>query len=115
MFLSHIDDIESVELKGDKLKNVLKQVVIGPEQGWKGHVMRMFTLTEGGHTPRHNHPWPHINYIVAGKGVLFHEGKESVLSPGSAAYVPAGTEHQFRNDSPEDFKFICIVPEEGEH
>ena len=33
------------------MKEVTKQVLIGPDQGWKDHVMRLFTLGEDGYAP----------------------------------------------------------------
>lgn len=114
MFISHIDDIEKKKLSGDALSGVTKQTAIGPDQGWKDHVMRFFTLDPGGFTPQHRHAWPHINYIVAGSGTLYHEGKTSRITAGSLACVPADAEHQFRNTGEEEFVFICIVPEEGD-
>lgn len=94
--------------------NATKQVLVGPEQGWQGWVMRLFTLDEKGHSPLHAHAWPHINYVVRGKGVLYLDGDHFDLEPGSVAYVPGGAEHQFSNSSTEEFAFICIVPEEGD-
>ena len=76
--------------------------------------MRQFHLEKGGFTPRHNHPWPHINYVTGGEGTLFVGGKEHRISRGSVAFVPSGTEHQFRADRGSDVSFICIVPLEGE-
>ncbi|MEW5816256.1 MAG: cupin domain-containing protein [Spirochaetota bacterium] len=114
MFVSHINSIKSVPVVMDGVKDASKQVLIGPVEGWVDHVMRLFTLKEGGYTPRHSHPWPHINYITKGKGQLFLSGEEHPLTPGSVAYIPAGQEHQFSNNSPDDLAFICIVPKEGE-
>ena len=114
MFVSHIDEIESTEVHMEGVKGTSKQVLLGLEEGWKDHVMRLFTLQAGGHTPKHSHPWPHINYIPKGEGVLFLAGKDHPLKPGSVAYVPGGEEHQFRNESDGEFAFICIVPEEGD-
>jgi quercetin dioxygenase-like cupin family protein len=114
MFISHIDNIESTKIESAKAEGVQKQVPIGPEQGWEDHVMRVFTVEPGGHTPRHAHPWPHINYVLTGEGELYHEGEASGVRPGSVAYLPGGTEHQFRNTGEEPLKFICIVPAEGE-
>lgn len=112
MFLSHIDEIDKMKLDSTELEGVWKQVPIGPEQGWEDHVMRVFTVEAGGHTPKHDHPWPHINYVVQGRGKLFHDGEETEIRAGSVAYLPGGTEHQFVNDSQEDLAFICIVPRE---
>ncbi len=114
MFVGNIHNLEGKKVTAPESKNAFKKHLIGPQEGWEGWVMRFFTLKEGGNTPRHAHPWPHINYIVAGSGVLFLEGREYPLTEGSVAYVPAGLEHQFISRGKEDFSFICIVPEEGD-
>ena len=114
MFVSHVGDIDSSEVKMDGVQGAAKQVLIGPDQGWEDHVMRQFTLESSGHTPKHSHPWPHINYITEGEGTLLLDGKEHSLTRGSVAYVPAGVEHQFSNPASGSFSFICIVPKVGE-
>jgi mannose-6-phosphate isomerase-like protein (cupin superfamily) len=52
--------------------------------------------------------------VIEGKGELYHAGETSTIGPGSVAYLPADTDHQFRNTGSEPLKFICIVPREGE-
>ncbi len=114
MFVEISKNIKGVKIDAPGVVNATKQVLVGPQQGWEGWVMRLFTLGGGGHTPKHSHPWPHINYITAGKGILYLDGKEHEVEAGFTAYIPGGAEHQFRNNSGEDFSFICIVPEEGD-
>lgn len=114
MFVSNVKDIESIELKLPGVSNAFKKTLIGPREGWEGWVMRLFTLRDGGCSPRHSHPWPHINYIVSGKGALHMDGKDHPLEEGSVAYVPSGVEHQFTGEGDTDLVFICIVPEEGD-
>lgn len=114
MFVSRVKDIQSVELKFPGVANAFKKVLVGPREGWEGWVMRLLTLKEGGYSPRHSHPWPHINYVVGGRGTLCLDGKDHQVEEGSVAYVPSGAEHQFLCRGGEDFTFICIVPEEGD-
>lgn len=114
MYIGHVKDIKKIQINMPGVIGAEKQTLVGPDQGWQGWVMRLFTLSPGGQTPRHTHPWPHINYITAGKGTLFLEGQEHQLEPGSVAYVPGGALHQFQNPSDEAFSFICMVPEEGD-
>ena len=114
MFVSHRDEIEKKQIESPSSNKVTKQVLVGPEQGWKDHVMRMFTLGKGGFAPRHAHPWQHIIYGVEGKGMLFMDGKDYPLKAGSTAYVPADILHQISNAGDENFVFICIVPEFGD-
>ena len=114
MIVSHKDKVEEITLQGEGIKEATKKVLISPKEGWEGHVMRVFKLKSGGHTPRHTHAWPHINYIIKGKGTLHLDGEDHEVEAGSFAYVPGGKNHQFMNNSNEEFEFMCIVPEEGE-
>ena len=114
MFVNHIKNLERVAVHAPGVLGATKQTLIGPAQGWEGWVMRQFDLAPGGHTPRHRHSWPHINYVVGGAGTLFLEGQDHPLEAGSVAYVPGDAEHQFMNPGTETLSFICIVPEEGD-
>lgn len=114
MIVGHINDLAAVPMLGAEVKGALKKVLVSPSEGWEGWTMRLFALESDGFTPKHTHPWPHINYITAGHGVLFLDDREYEVSAGSFAYVPSGKLHQFRNNSRDDFSFICIVPEEGD-
>lgn len=114
MIVAHEKNVKELELKGDMMKNVLKKVLVSPQEGWEGYVMRVFDLDVDGYTPRHSHPWPHINYILKGKGTLHLDGIDHEVEAGSYAYVPGDKVHQFLNRGEDLFSFICIVPEEGD-
>jgi len=114
MIVAHESEVQGLKLEGDSLKNVLKKVLISPKEGWEGYVMRVFELGVDGYTPRHSHPWPHINYILKGKGILHLDGVDHEIEEGSYAYVPGDKMHQFSNRGTELFSMICIVPEEGD-
>jgi len=114
VYISNAKKITAAGVDAPGAAKVTKKSLVGPGHGWKGWVMRLFTIAPGGHTPRHTHPWPHINYVVEGEGILYLGGKENLVEPGSVAYIPGGEEHQFMNRSRREFTFICIVPEEGD-
>ncbi len=113
MIVAHDKDTERNPISHPDAQNAKMQVLVGPQQGWADHVMRMIELAPEGFTPRHTHDWPHINYMVEGDGILHMDGKDTPVSAGSYAYVPAGTVHQFKNTGAGKFRFICIVPKEG--
>ena len=106
--------LEGVELGGDDIAGVRKRVLVGPQEGWDGWVMRVFEIAPGGHTPLHRHPWPHINIGLEGHGSLRLDGKDSPMGAGGYAFIPAGAEHQFSNSGEEPCAVVCIVPEEGD-
>jgi len=114
MYVNNIKNIKSIDINIPGVLNTKKQTLVGPNEGWDGWVMRLFTLSQGGNTPLHSHPWQHINYVVSGKGYLLLDNKQHLLESGSVAYVSEDAEHQFNNCGEEDFVFICIVPEKGD-
>ena len=114
MIVGHIDDCETTPVHFEGITGMSKQVPISPAYGWEGYVMRVFTLEPGCHSPRHRHPWPHINWMIRGEGVLHIDGADYPVRKGSYAYIPADALHQFTGTGSKPFVFICIVPEEGE-
>lgn len=108
-------DVAATAMAGDGIEGVVKRVLVSPEQGWDGWVMRLFDVQPGGHTPRHAHDWPHINFVASGGGVLLLDGVEHPIAAGAYAYVPAGHEHQFRAAADAPLSFVCIVPEGGDY
>lgn len=108
-------DVAATPMAGDGIEGVVKRVLVSPAEGWDGWVMRLFDVEPGGHTPRHAHDWPHINFVASGSGELHLDGEDHVLAAGSYAYVPAGHEHQFRAAAEGSLSFICIVPEAGDY
>lgn len=114
MIVSHLKEVTGVQLDDPRIKNVVKKVLVSPNEGWEGWVMRAFELGEGGFSPKHTHPYPHINYMIKGKGILHIDGVDHEVEEGSFAFVPGESTHQFLNRGEEPFVFICIVPEEGD-
>ena len=108
-------EVVAVPMAGAGIQGVVKRVLVSPEQGWDGWVMRLFDIDPGGHTPQHAHDWPHINFVAGGRGVLHLDGEDYQLEAGSYAFVPAGLKHQFRAAADEPLSFVCIVPEAGDY
>lgn len=113
MIVGNIKDLEKIEVTHPSAQDAAMKVLVSPKEGWEGYVMRVVEVSENGFTPKHSHPWPHINYMIEGTGELLIDGKINTVQDGSYAYVPGGSLHQFRNIGKGIFKFICIVPEEG--
>lgn len=111
--IGNIDNLVGKEFKSPDALDVSMKVLVSKEEGWENHVMRVLEVGENGYTPKHNHPWPHINYILEGKGEVTIGDKKTIVTVGSYAYVPEGITHQFKNIDKGIFKFICIVPEKG--
>ena len=97
MFVGNYKDLPKIDMPPGGAKGAVKQVVIGPEQGWEDHVMRIMTLDVDGYSPTHTHDWPHINYVISGTGSVMISGQEYPVEQGTCAYVPSNEEHCFVN------------------
>ena len=113
MIVSQEQDVMAAAMNSPEVRNAAMKVLVGEKEGWTDYVMRMVELGPDGHSPRHSHPWPHINFMVEGTGSLLMDGKQYPVHAGAYAYVPADTEHQYTNTGDGMFRFICIVPKEG--
>lgn len=113
MIVGNINKLPGKELNSPELKNTLMKVLVSPKEGWDGYVMRVVEVKEGGYTPKHSHPWIHVNFVIEGEGEILIDGVVNEVTAGSFAQIPKDVIHQFRNRGKEVFKFICIVPEEG--
>jgi len=108
------DELAAREVDEEHALNTKKRVVFSPADNWDSHVMRIFTLEEGGQTFRHQHDWPHWVFVLEGEGAVITEESGFPLERGSYVFVPAGLRHNFENTGEEIFEFICIVPAEGD-
>ncbi len=113
MPVGNIIDLVSKEIKSSDAQQASMKVLVSPKEGWDNYVMRVIEVQKDGFTPKHAHPWPHINYILEGTGELSIDGVIHPVTSGSYAYVPMNALHQFKNAGEQPFKFICIVPKEG--
>lgn len=111
--IGHINESQSVPINHPQALNAQMKVLIGPSEGWSDHVMRVIELAPGGYSPKHTHPWPHINYVLEGEGSLFLDSVENPIVAGTTVFVPEGALHQFSNTGKTVLKFICIVPLHG--
>ncbi len=103
-------DVLPVVMNNEAVKNVAGRVMIGKQDGAKNFCMRVFEMGKDGYTPRHTHDWEHEVFVHTGIGEVLIEDQWHPLSEGSAIFVPANIEHQFRNTSDETFTFVCLIP-----
>ncbi len=106
-------DIESKPVDDPAASGVTMRIAVGPHDGAPHFVMRVFTVEPGGHSPRHSHPYEHEVFVHKGNGEVFHEGEAFPVGPGSVAYVPAGSLHQFVNTGRDPLVFVCVVPRQN--
>ncbi len=111
MDIKQLNNIPSVPMAMDGVKDVQMQLLWGPQDGAGNFAMRVFTVAPGGHTPAHQHPYEHEVLILAGTGEAMQtDGTWHALKTGDTLWVPGNTLHQFRNNGSTELKFLCMVP-----
>ena len=96
-------------------EGVSKQIPISREDGAPSFSFRVFTIEPGGHTPLHQHPFEHENYVIEGSGTVFVDNQERPVEKGDFVLVLPGETHQYRNASKtKPLVIICAVPKEYE-
>lgn len=116
MKITNLDMIEKAALQMEGAKAVYKQIPISKNDGSPNFSFRVFTIKEHGHTPYHQHPFEHLNYIIEGKGAIVNEsGEQHQIRQGDFALIQPDEKHQFRNTSETNpLVIICAVPVEHE-
>lgn len=99
---------KSVDMPGSSGCHV--RWLIGKPDDAPNFAMREFQVDPGGHTPRHYHPYEHEVYVVEGQGVIYEGDTPHPISAGDVILVRPDEVHQFRNESDQPFRFLCLIP-----
>ncbi len=114
----HVTSLEKVKKTIPDMEGaagIFKQIPISRENGTPTFSFRVFTIQPGGHTPLHNHPFEHLNYIIEGAGMVIGGKLEHEVKKGDFILIPPDETHQYRNTSASDpLVMICAVPKEYE-
>jgi quercetin dioxygenase-like cupin family protein len=115
MQITRLEKVEKTVPKMEGAEKVFKQIPLAKSDGVPTFSFRVFTIEPGGHTPFHQHPFEHMNYIIEGRGVLAAKDREYEIKKGEFALVLPGETHQFKNTmQDQNLIFICAVPKEYE-
>ena len=114
MLTKKLKDVEKTIPQMQGAEGVHKQIPLSAKDGVPSFSFRVFTIAPGGHTPYHQHPFEHMNYVIKGSGVLVAADKEHKLNSGDFALVLPDEMHQFRNTGKSELVIICAVPKEYE-
>jgi len=87
------------------------QVLLGPDEGVTGFVMRRFTIEPGGRIPAHRHDAiEHEQLVLEGEMVVSLDGREETVRTGDCVFIPVDVVHWYENRKKAPVRFICIVP-----
>ena len=109
MKLFHYADIQAKDVETES-KNLKVRWLITKETGAPNFAMRLFEMDAGGHSPLHSHDWEHEVFILDGKGIVVEGQEEKSFKTGDVIFIGANEKHQFKNNSKNPVKFLCLIP-----
>lgn len=86
-----------------------RQVLIGPDEG-PNFAMRRFIMEPGGGMPLHTNEVEHEQYILRGNARVIVGDETLEVTADDVVYIPAGVPHSYQSLGPDNFEFICVVP-----
>jgi quercetin dioxygenase-like cupin family protein len=91
-----------------------RQFVLGatPEVGC-GSVTQFIGLVPPGRAPDHFHTYDEVIYILEGTGVLYADGTEAELRPGSCVHLPARLVHCLANTGDRELRLLGVFRPAG--
>ena len=105
------EDVREEYVEEEGVENVLRRILIGPEDGSKNILMRYFKVLPQGNTPFHSHDYEHIVKVEKGKGLVVNAaGEETEITEGQSLYIDSNEKHQFKNPFQQTLEFICTIP-----
>ena len=110
MIINKVESVPKIDIIEDGVKGVVKQVLLGPDDGAPNFIMRQFTVEPGGYTFYHTHDFEHEIYVVSGCGVARSDRNEVPFSNETAILVKPNEIHQFVNNGSEPLVFLCLIP-----
>ncbi len=115
MKITNLNKTVKVKVELEGADKAFKQIPISKNDGAPVFSFRVFTIEPGGHTPYHQHPYEHVNYIIEGKGFLVSENGRKEIRKGDFALILPNEMHQYRNEMADgSLVVICAVPKEFE-
>ena len=113
MNVFHYDGVEAKDA-GAETSKVKIRWLIDEKIGAENFFMRMFEIEPEGFTPLHLHDWEHEVFILEGEGLVVGGEEEKEFKSGEVIFVPANELHQFKNNSENPVKFLCLIPYKSE-
>ncbi len=106
----HYTDIPAQTFGDAAPGTTMRWLIDEAHDGAPNYALRLVEVAPGGHTPRHQHPWEHENFVVEGVGRVLIGSRWHDLAAGSVVLVPPGVEHTYENTGDVPFKVLCGIP-----
>ncbi len=103
------DGVEPIEINERDVQGVIKNVLVGPQDGAPDFIIRFFQVPVGGHTSYDQHDHEHGVVILHGKAKVQINDDFYELAPLDSVFVSSNDIHQFINNGDEPLGFLCVI------
>jgi quercetin dioxygenase-like cupin family protein len=107
------ENVERKVFTTEEVKGVIKNVLVGPDDGAPNFIIRFFQVPVGGSTFDHAHPHEHGIVILHGKARVKIEAQTHELNPYDSVFLSGNDHHQIINIGETSLGFICVIPLES--
>ena len=107
------DNVERKVFTTEEVKGVIKNVLVGPDDGAPNFIIRFFQVPVGGSTFDHAHPHEHGIVILHGKARVKIETETHELNPYDSVFLSGNDHHKIINIGKTSLGFICVIPRES--
>ena len=113
MIIKKKKDFNPLIIEDDKSSGIKFYPMLTAKDGTPTFAMRLFEISPGGHTPRHQHDWEHEVFVISGEGFVFKNEQKIKIEKDDFIYVEPSELHQFKAGK-NGLNIICVVPNKGQ-
>lgn len=113
MIIKKKKDFNPRIMEDDKSSGIKFYPMLTAKDGTPTFSMRLFEISPGGYTPRHQHSWEHEVYIIGGGGFVLKGEEKIEIGKDDFIFVEPSELHQFQAGE-DGMSIICVVPNEGQ-
>ena len=111
MYVKHSHEVPSQPLQ---VGSGASKAVLISDQEAPNFAMRKFTIHPGGSMPMHYNLVEHEQYVLSGKALVIINDIPHAVGAGDVVFIPPEVPHSYRVTGPEDFVFLCLVPNKSD-
>lgn len=109
------EGVQPLIIHTEEVQQVIKHVLVGPDEGAPNFVIRYFQVPVGDNTFYDQHPHEHGIVILHGTAKVQINEEFFELGPLDAIFISGNDIHQLTNSGDTPLGFICVITRQAEY
>ena len=109
------EGVQPLIIHTEEVQQVIKHVLVGPDEGAPNFVIRYFQVPVGDNTFYDQHPHEHGIVILHGTAKVQINEEFFELGPLDAIFISGNDIHQLTNSGDTPLGFICVITRQVEY